>query len=117
LRRLPPEAFSGKLGIFPRSDVFARRIVNHLPTAAEHGAFWLRSIVFGAAAADEAFALWLAQQSIFEEAGDPEELFGLLAAYATISPGPPSRAKSLIVVPWRPEMAIDTAVCATKSWL
>ena len=117
LRRLPPEAFSGKLGIVPRSDIFARRIANHLPTASDHGAFWLHSIVFGARAADETFALWLAQQRIFREPGNPEELFGLIAAYAAISTGPASRAKSLIVVPWRPEMALDTAVCAAKSWL
>lgn len=117
LRRLPPEAFSGKLRALPRSDIFARRIVNHLPTASDHGAFWLQSVAFGAKAADEMFALWLAQQRVFQDPGNPEELFGLIAAYAAISTGPPSRAKSLIVVPWRPEMAIDTAVCAAKSWL
>lgn len=117
LRRLPPEAFATKLGAIPRSDIFARRIANHLPTASDNSAFWLKSVLFGAEAADEGFALWLAQQSVFIEPGDPERLFGLIAAYATISTGPPSRAKSLIVVPWRPEMAIDTAVCAAKSWL
>lgn len=117
LRRLPPEAFTGKLGAFPRSDIFARRIANHLPTASEHSAFWLQSILFGARAADETFALWLAQQRVFVEPGNPEELFGIMAAYAAISTGPPSRAKSLVVVSWRPEMALDTAVCAAKSWL
>lgn len=117
LRRLPPEAFSSKLGTLPQSDVFARRIANHLPTTRHNSAFWLNSVLFGAEAADETFALWLAQQSIFIEPGNPKRLFGLMTAYATISTGPPSRAKSLIAVPWRPEMAIDTAVCAAKSWL
>lgn len=117
LRRLPPDAFSGKLGAIPASDVFARRIANHLPTPSDHSAFWLKSVLFGARACDDAFALWLAQQSVFHDEGEPEHLFGLIAAYAAISAGPPSRAKSLIVVPWRPEMAIDTAVCAAKSWL
>lgn len=117
LRRLPPEAFAGTLGRIPASDIFARRISNHLPEPVEDSAFWLKSIIFGATAADEAFALWLAQQSVFLEPGDPEHLFGLLAAYAAISHGPPSRARSLIVVPWRAEMAIDTAVCAAKSWI
>ncbi|HRN83778.1 MAG TPA: hypothetical protein PK857_03080 [Hyphomicrobium sp.] len=116
LRRLPPEAFSGPLGTFPRSDIFARRIVNHLPTASDHCAFWLQSVLFGAQAADETFALWLAQQRVFLEPGNPEDLFAVTAAYAAISTGPPSRAKTLIVVPWRPEMALDTAVCAAKSW-
>lgn len=117
LRRLPPEAFTAKLESVPRSDVFARRISNHLPTAPENSAFWLKSVLFGAEAADETFALWLAQQSVFIEHGNPEHLFALIAAYAMVSTGPPSRAKSLVVVPWRPEMAIDTAVCAAKSWL
>jgi hypothetical protein len=51
------------------------------------------------------------------EPGDPEKLFGLLAAYAWFSNADLARARGLIVVPWRPEMALDTAVCAAKSWL
>lgn len=117
LRRLPPEAFSGRLTALPKSDVFARRIANHLPTSAENSAFWLRSIIFGAQACDDYFALWLAQQAIFMEPGEPEKLFGLLAAYAWFSNVDLARARGLIVVPWRPEMALDTAVCAAKSWL
>jgi hypothetical protein len=68
-------------------------------------------------ACDEYFALWLAGQPVYSDPGDPEHLFGLLAAYAWHSSAGPSRAQSLIVVPWRPEMAFDTAVCAAKSWL
>jgi hypothetical protein len=117
LRRLPPEAFSGRLSALPKSDIFARRIANHLPTSAENSAFWLSSVLFGAQACDDYFALWLAQQAIFMEAGEPGHLFGLLAAYAWFSSADATRARSLIVVPWRPEMALDTAVCAAKSWL
>lgn len=117
LRRLPPEAFRGSLQMLPRSDIFARRIANHLPTSAGSSAFWLASVIFGARACDDYFALWLAQQAVFVEPGDPEKLFGLLAAYAWFSNADLSRARGLIVVPWRPEMALDTAVCATKSWL
>lgn len=117
LRRLPPEAFIGRLAPLPKSEIFARRIANHLPTAAENSAFWLGSVAFGARASDDYFALWLAQQAIFMEPGDPEALFGLLAAYAWFSNVDLARARGLIVVPWRPEMALDTAVCAAKSWL
>jgi len=117
LRRLPPEAFSGRFGALPRSETFARRISNHLPTHAENSAFWLSSVIFGAKACDDYFALWLAQQAIFIDPGEPGALFGLLAAYAWFSNADHSRARSLIVVPWRPEMALDTAVCAAKSWL
>lgn len=117
LRRLPPEAFSGPLTTLPKSDLFARRIANHLPTSAENSSFWLNSVIFGARACDDYFALWLAQQAIFMEPGEPDRLFGLLAAYAWFSNADLARARGLIVVPWRPEMALDTAVCAAKSWL
>jgi hypothetical protein len=117
LRRLPPEAFAGSIGPLPATEMFARRIVNYLPVSAAESAFWLRSVIFAAQACDEYFALWLAAQPVFSEAGEPERLFGLLAAYAWYSSADLSRAQGLIGVPWRPEMAFDTAVCATKSWL
>jgi hypothetical protein len=117
LRRLPPEAFSGPIGPVPSSEMFARRIVNHLPANAAESAFWLASVTFAAKACDDYFALWLASQPVFCEPGDPERLFGLLAAYAWYSNAEHSRAHGLIGVPWRPEMAFDTAVCAAKSWL
>jgi hypothetical protein len=117
LRRLPPEAFAGPIGKLPGSEMFSRRIVNQLPTAAENGAFWLKAVSFGAYACDEHFALWLARQPVYSESGDPARLFGLLAAYAWHSQAELSRARGLIVVPWRPEMSLDTAICATKSWL
>jgi hypothetical protein len=117
LRRLPPEAFSGRFGAMPTCELFSRRIANHLPTTAENSAFWLKSVTFGVRGCDDYFALWLAQQPVFLEDGDPERLFGLLAAYAFFSNSDYSRAQSLIVLPWRPEMALDTAVCAAKSWL
>ena len=44
-------------------------------------------------------------------------MFGVLAAYAWHSRATQTRAHSLIVVPWRPEIAFDTALCAAKSWL
>lgn len=117
LRRLPPEAFTGSCVAVPRSDMFARRITNHLPTAAEDNAFWLQAVIFGVNACDDYFALWLAQQAVFMEPGEPAHLFGLLAAYAWFSNAAPSPARDLILVPWRPVMALDTAVCAAKSWL
>lgn len=117
LRKLPPEAFQGPLSALPASETFARRIVNHLPSKPAESAFWLKSVAFGAKAADEYFALWLAGQPIYAEKGKPERLFAMLAAYAWYSAADVSRTRSLIVVPWRPEMAFDTAVCAAKSWL
>lgn len=118
LRRLPPEAFRGPLGQLPASDMFTRRIANQLPVPVAESAFWLASVTFAAKACDEYFALWLASQPIFaDQHRDPEKLFAALAAYAWFSGADRTRGNSLIVTPWRPEMAFDTAVCAAKSWL
>ena len=117
LRRLPPEAFQRPFGSLPASESFARRVANRLPAAPGHSALWLDSIAFATKACHEDFALWLADQAIFGESGKPEQLFGVLAAYAWHSRATQTRAHSLIVVPWRPEIAFDTALCAAKSWL
>lgn len=117
LRRLPPEAFRGTLGTVPGSEAFSRRIANRIPVNAAETAFWLATLVFAIRAADEDFAIWLAEQPIYAEAGNPEVLFPVLAAYAWFSRAASTAAHRLIVVPWRPEIAIDTALCAAKSWL
>jgi hypothetical protein len=117
LRRLPPEAFQKQIEDLPASETFTRRVANRLPGAPAHSAFWLQSVAFGAKACNEDFALWLADQAVFGEQGNPEKLFGVLAAYAWHSRATQTRAHTLIVVPWRPEIAFDTALCAAKSWL
>ena len=117
LRRLPPEAFQKKIAELPNGELFARRIANRLPASPSYSAFWLNTIAFATCACHEDFALWLADQPIFSEAGEPEQLFGVLSAYAWYSRATHTQANSLIVVPWRAEIAFDTAICAAKSWL
>jgi hypothetical protein len=117
LRRLPPEAFRRPIPDLPASEMFARRVVNQLPANPTEAALWLESSAFGTEACNEYFALWLAGQPVFNDAGDARRLFGMLAAYAWFSGADGTRAHNLIVVSWRPEMAFDTAVCAAKSWL
>ncbi len=116
LRRLPPEAFAGSIARLPGSEDFARRIANRLPVGTENTALWLESIAFASRACHENFALWLALQPVFAEPGETQRMFRLLAAYAWFSGAGHSRAHDLIVVPWRPEIAFDTALCAAKSW-
>lgn len=117
LRRLPPEAFVGPIPRLPSSDSFSRRVANVLPRSRRSSALWLQTVAFAERAAGEEFAIWLARQPVYEERGSPERLFAVLAAYAWFSLAPSTRAYSLIVVPWRPEIALDTALCAAKSWL
>lgn len=116
LRRLPPEAFTGPIGELPTSETFARRVANRMPTTNAEAAFWLSAVSFATRACHEDFALWLAEQQLFADPGDAERLFAILAAYAWFSGDVYSRAHGLIVVPWRPEIAFDTALCAAKSW-
>ncbi|MDX2289757.1 MAG: hypothetical protein NW217_13155 [Hyphomicrobiaceae bacterium] len=116
LRRLPPELFEGPLPDLPAGETFARRIASRIPEAGAHGAFWLEAVAFGAHAAHDEFAIWLAQQRLHAEHGEAERLFALLAAYAWHSGAAETEAASLIAVPWRPELSFDTALCAAKSW-
>lgn len=117
LRRLPPEAFQKPIEPVSASEIFTRRIATRLPAVPSHSALWLEAVAFGGKACSEDFALWLADQAIYSEAGKPDQMFGVLAAYAWHSRAPHTRAHNLIVVPWRPEIAFDTALCAAKSWL
>ncbi len=117
LKKLPPEAFAGQLGSLPLSESFARRISARMPQSVAESPFWLASVAFAHEAAHEDFAVWLAEQPVFAEPGVPQRVFAILAAYAWFSGAVLTRGHSLIVVPWRPEIAFDTAVCAAKSWL
>ena len=117
LRRLPPEAFDDADIAYPRSEIFSRRISNHLPPSAAESAMWLRSVVFSAKACNDFFAVWFAQQKVFHSSAEEHKLLSVLAAYAWFSTAEDTRGHALIVLPWRPEMAFDTAVCAAKCWL
>lgn len=116
LRKLPPEAFEAHLGQVPNSETFNRRIASRLPRDFQQAPFWLETVAFAAEAAGEDFAIWLAEQPIYTDRGEPQRLFAVLATYAWFS-GREQEASDLIIVPWRPEIAFDTALCAAKSWL
>lgn len=117
LKRLPPEAFLGRLGRLPMSETFTRRVATRVPNEIASTASWLETVAFATEACDEDFALWLAEQQLYSEPAEPERLFAVLAAYAWYSGTPATRAHKLIVVPWRAEIGFDTALCAAKSWL
>lgn len=116
LRKLPPEAFELLPDALPQSESFNRKIVTRTPAIAAESAFWLRSVLFAERACHEDFAVWLADQPIFADSGDAEKMIAVVAAYAWYSSQPQADAHKLIVVPWRPEIAFDTALCAAKSW-
>jgi hypothetical protein len=74
-------------------------------------------VCFAAEAVHDDFAIWLAHQQIYAEPADPRRLFAVLAAYAWFSGQPFRPAHSLMIVPWRSEISLETALCAAKSWL
>jgi hypothetical protein len=119
LRRLPAEAFSGPLPPLPSSEAFSRRVVNCLPGSRAESSTWLKTLTFAATAAHEDFAIWLAHQPLHCEdcETDPSRLYAVLAAYAWFSGQPFKPAHNLMIVPWRPEISFETAICAAKSWL
>ncbi|MBK9079452.1 MAG: hypothetical protein WBP38_03305 [Hyphomicrobium sp.] len=116
LRRLPPEAFVSLPDSLPKSEAFGRRIASRLPVYNRESAFWLTAVLFAERACHEDFAIWLAGQPVFAVDGDAEKLIAVVAAYAWFSSHPETAAHKLIVVPWRQEIAFDTALCAAKSW-
>lgn len=116
LRKLPPEAFADLPAAFPQSAAFTRQIAHRLPRAPEEARCWLDAILFAHMAAGEDFAVWLAAQPIYSDPFEPRRALAILAAYAWHSGKPDSEAFKLIVVPWRQEIAFDTAMCAAKSW-
>lgn len=117
LRKLPPEAFGdGPLPHLPQSAPFSRHIAHRLPRGPQEAHAWLKSVAFAAEACNEDFAIWLAAQPIYESDLSPTRALPILAAYAWYSGKPETDASKLIVVPWRPEIAFDTALCAAKSW-
>ena len=116
LRRLPPEAFEDLPSRLPKSEAFGRRIATRLPASPRESAFWLTGVLFAEKACCEDFAIWLASQPIFHDDGDAEKMIAVVAAYAWFSNKPAFAAHKLIVVPWRSEVAFDTALCAAKSW-
>lgn len=116
LRKLPPEAF-GELHVnLPQSAAFSRQIAHRLPRGPREAQAWLKSVQFAYTACGEDFAVWLAAQPIYETDLEPSRSLAILAAYAWYSGEPESEAHKLIVVPWRGEIAFDTALCAAKSW-
>ena len=116
LRKLPPEAFGILSADLPQSPAFSRQIAHRLPRDPKESKAWLKAVQFAAGACGDDFAVWLAGQPIYETDFDPHRSLSVLAAYAWFSGKPQTRAAKLIVVPWRSEISLDTAMCAAKSW-
>jgi len=116
LRRLPPEAFRGPLGKVPDGDSFSRRIAQRIPLRPAETARWLDAICFAERAAGQEFALWVSRQRTVCFDDRPDRRLAILSAYAWFSTHPETEAGRLIWSRWRPEISLETGVCAAKSW-
>ncbi len=103
MRRLAPDAFNvGLPDALPQSERFGRRIAARMPGRYEDSALWLAGVLFAERAAGEDFAVWVAQQRIFQGRARAECMLAVLAAYAWHSSARDAEASKLIAVPWRP---------------
>ena len=116
LRKLPPEAFGEIMPHVPQSAAFTRQIAHRLPRSRAEANTWFKAVQFAHGASGEEFAIWLAGQPVFDSDFDPTRALAVLSAYAWFSSQPETDAFKLIVVPFRGEIAFDTALCAAKSW-
>ncbi len=118
-KRLPPEAFMGKVAGLPDGEKFARQISGRIPQNPAYANGWLSWVSIAGAAADEEFALWVAgQQALFRRTivGAPDSLRPL-AAYAWFSRRKDGIARELINRPWQPSVSFEKATLGMQGWL
>lgn len=119
LKRVPPEAFSGKLAGLPDGEKFARQIAGRIPQNPAYASCWLNWVSFAGQAADDEFALWIAGQKPPFVRTVPVNRVPLrpLAVYAWYSRHADGPARQLIDKPWQPSMRFETATWAMQHWL
>lgn len=115
LRMLPPEAFSAPLPALPNSDMFSRRIRNHLPKPA-YAANWLANVADMAEAAHDDFALWIAREIVRNPESFRRGIHRALPLWAWYSRQPGTWAHRLIDRPWQPDLGASQAGDLTWKW-
>jgi len=119
-RKLPPEAFRGRLEGIPDGPVFGARITNFVPEDPHAVADWLTWLIFAARTCDEDFALWVGGQRVAARAwsgAGPQALFPL-AAYAWFSARDAELAgRDLVERPWAKNLAFTTAAGLAREWV
>lgn len=127
LRRLPPEAFEGRIGPLPDGEVFRLRVANVLPKP-HTAAHWLRHLSDAFVVADADFALWLAgaisrEPQKFRPVArgwkrQPPLVHALrrMAVWAWFSRRPETMAGALIERRWSPDIGLSAARDASREW-
>ncbi len=119
LKRVPPEAFNGKLSALPDGEKFAQKISGRIPENPAYATCWLNWVSFAGQAADEEFALWIAGRKPPFVRPLPIEQTPLrpLALFAWFSKTSDGQARDLIKKPWQPSMRFAKATEGMQLWL
>lgn len=119
LKRVPPEAFAGKLTVLPDGEKFAHQISGRIPKNPAYASCWLNWVSFAGQAGDEDFALWIAaHKPPFVRPVSVEQVpLRPLAVFAWYSRHGQSAARELIEKPWQPSMSFETAAVAMGMWV
>jgi hypothetical protein len=116
LRRLPPEAFTRPIARMPDSELFRRRIANHLPRSPELAPAWLQAVADVAELAHEPAAVWIARELVREPRRvDPARLRPI-SLWSWFSLQPATFGNGLIGRRWMPGMRIGPALKAADDW-
>jgi hypothetical protein len=116
LRRLPVDALTKPLPWLPDSDLFRRRIVNHLPRSPKLAPIWLETVAFAAQWAHEPFAIWIARELTHGPKDIKRDQLRLLCLWAWFSLHPGTIGQRLIDKPWQPALRFKTALDGAWAW-
>ncbi len=117
LRKVPPEAFTNELGIFPKDPDFNRKIAGALPAQWNVMANWLNYVPRAAQYGNEEFAIWLSKQKIFEYEHSISLQVYMAAVYSWYSRHPDSLAGGLIEKTWSKSSNYETVMQNLNNWL
>jgi hypothetical protein len=116
LRRVPTEALHVPIGGLPDSELFRRRIANHLPRSPKLAAGWLVAVRLSAHWCDDDLAIWIAREIMRGSRITKPERLQLLSLYAWYSRRPQAAAHRFIRIPWQPGMRYLHALDEAESW-
>jgi hypothetical protein len=116
LRRVPTEALNVPIGDLPDSELFRRRIANHLPRSPKLAAGWLAAVRLAAHWCHDDLAIWIAREIMRGARISKPERLQLLSLYAWYSRRPQAAAHRFIRIPWQPGMRYQHALDEADAW-
>lgn len=118
LRKLPPEAFSEPLIVFPDDPGAARKFAHLVPGDPNLTGVWLDAVMRTCAFGDPVFAAWVAGHRQLYGVRHPLRRYALslLAAYAWFSQNRNTIAAATIAKGWRRNQALPTVVAGASRW-